>query len=188
MFLERSMQSPASSLITIVRAGAGAGKTRSLVHQVQNHFHHFMKEKERAPRMIVTTFTRKATQELRERLLLKATSEKDWAFVEYLQSSDLFVTTIHGVLNSFLKKVSHLTGQDPSFQIIGDQESQRLSRRILQKMIKEERIAAEMYEASGYIVFINPSQKHQEESVAIDDFLKELDRIVSHYSETSIKI
>lgn len=135
------MSSPASSLITIVRAGAGAGKTRSLVHQVQNHFHHFMKEKERAPRMIVTTFTRKATQELRERLLLKATSEKDWAFVEYLQSSDLFVTTIHGVLNSFLKKVSHLTGQDPSFQIIGDQESQRLSRRILQRMIKDGQIS-----------------------------------------------
>ena len=131
------MQSPTSSLITIVRAGAGAGKTRSLVHQVQNHFHHFMKAHERAPRMVVTTFTKKATQELRERLLLKATEEHDWAFVEYLQSSDLFITTIHGVLHHFLKKVGHLTDQDPSFQIVTEAETQRLSRRILQKMVSE---------------------------------------------------
>lgn len=137
------MSSPTSSLITIVRAGAGAGKTTSLVHQVQTYFHHFVKAHKRSPRLIVTTFTRKATQELRERLLRKASSEKDWAFVEYLQSSDLFVTTIHGVLNSFLKKVSHLTGQDPSFQIIGDQESHRIARRIMQKMVKDGLISTE---------------------------------------------
>lgn len=136
------MQSPSSSLITIVRAGAGAGKTRSLVHQVQNQFHHFVKQNERVPRMIVTTFTKKATQELRERLLLKATEEHDWAFVEYLQSSDLFVTTIHGVLHHFLKKVGHLTDQDPSFQIITDDETQRLSKRILQKMVNEELVSS----------------------------------------------
>ena len=138
------------SLITIVRAGAGAGKTRSLVHQVQNHFHHFIKEHERPPRMIVTTFTKKATQELRERLLLKAAHEKDWAFVEYLQSSDLFVTTIHGVLHQFLKKVSHLTGHDPSFQVLGEEETQRLARRILQKMVKEEIISSSWLSRYGF--------------------------------------
>lgn len=144
------MQSTPSSLVTIVRAGAGAGKTTSLVHQVQNYFHHFKKQHERAPRLVVTTFTKKATQELRERLLSKATKEKDWAFVEYLQSSDLFVTTIHGVLHQFLKKVGHLTDQDPSFQIINDEDTGRLSRRILQKIVNEELISSAWLARYGF--------------------------------------
>ena len=59
----------------IYRAGAGAGKTTQLIQQIQNYAFHFYQQNERWPRVIVTTFTRKATQELKERLILRAIQE-----------------------------------------------------------------------------------------------------------------
>ena len=53
----------------IIRAGAGAGKTTTLTETVLGIAENFKKTHDRWPKLIVTTFTRKATQELRERLL-----------------------------------------------------------------------------------------------------------------------
>ena len=65
---------PASApqLTQIVQAGAGAGKTYGLVQQVTDVALWWRQKYGRWPRMVVTTFTRMATQELRERLLIKA--------------------------------------------------------------------------------------------------------------------
>ncbi len=71
------MQSPSPELKSyMVRAGAGAGKTHGLVEAVVRVYKAFAQHGQ-TPRIVVTTFTRKATQELKERLVLRACDAGD---------------------------------------------------------------------------------------------------------------
>ncbi len=127
MFMEKVMSSSSSE---ILRAGAGSGKTTALVNKV------FLKSlsliKENHPKsLIVCTFTRKATQELKERLLEKACSENNENLIEYFSSTSFVVSTIHGVLSLFLRQYGFHLGLDPSFELISPSEKDRISRQIL---------------------------------------------------------
>ena len=62
------MSSP-SSVSTLIRAGAGAGKTTRLIEEVYSYFKSFKEDKKVWPRVVLTTFSNKATQEINERLL-----------------------------------------------------------------------------------------------------------------------
>ena len=53
-----------------IRAGAGAGKTTKLISSFLDFATEFKNKHQRLPRIIMTTFTRKATQEVKERLSL----------------------------------------------------------------------------------------------------------------------
>jgi ATP-dependent helicase/nuclease subunit A len=109
----------------MVRAGAGAGKTYGLIHKIIDLVREFSTSNPGVlPRFVVTTFTRKATQEVRERLLSKAlelrATEPEFGelFLRFLKSSGhLMVSTIHGVLNQFLRQHGSLVGLDPDFKI-----------------------------------------------------------------------
>lgn len=116
---------PTEFVNTMVRAGAGAGKTYGLIQKivdlVKEHTH---KNSKTLPRFVVTTFTRKATQEVRERLLSKALelrredSEFGDLFLNFLKSSGfLMVSTIHGILNLFLRQYGSVIGLDPEFKV-----------------------------------------------------------------------
>lgn len=110
---------------TMVKAGAGAGKTYGLIHKIVELVYHYSSENKGAlPRFVVTTFTRKATQEVRERLLKKALEiqqtdpEFGDIFLKFLKSTSfLLVSTIHGVLNVFLRQYGALIGLDPDFKV-----------------------------------------------------------------------
>lgn len=113
---------------TIVRAGAGAGKTRGLVNRVVETFRLFQKQ-QLSPRVVVTTFTRKATQELRERLTEHACREQDPALLQFVTDPNrLHISTIHGLLNVFLRQYGHLAGLDAGFQLVGGGESTAMAR------------------------------------------------------------
>lgn len=104
----------------MVRAGAGAGKTTDLVQHILSVVKNFNYENGRLPKLVVTTFTRKATQELKERLFIKALQESDIQtremLIKYLQStSSIHISTIHGVLSLFLKKFGYVVGLNPNF-------------------------------------------------------------------------
>ena len=115
----------------IVRAGAGAGKTYTLTHKVMSLATEMQAREKRWPRLIVTTFTRKATQELRERLMLLALEEHP-ELVEFINSrSNLVVSTIHGVMDLFLKRYGGKIGIDPSYSVIGPAEAGKLARLVL---------------------------------------------------------
>ena len=101
----------------VVQAGAGAGKTRSLVEKVISVFREFRERHGRSPRLIVTTFTRKATQELRERLIVQACEKQDSELIDYVGNARaLHISTIHGVLNLFLSQVGHLCQLEAGFR------------------------------------------------------------------------
>ncbi|MES2854999.1 MAG: UvrD-helicase domain-containing protein, partial [Bdellovibrionota bacterium] len=121
----------------IVRAGAGAGKTYTLTHRVTDIAEEVRNSEKRWPRVIVTTFTRKATQELRERLMLLAMNEKPH-LVEFINSrSNLSVSTIHGVLDLYLKRYGAKIGLDPSYMVVGPAQSLKLAKQVLRETVFE---------------------------------------------------
>lgn len=116
---------PTEFINTMVTAGAGAGKTYGLIHKIVDLVRESVdRDSEHFPRFVVTTFTRKATQEVRERLLSKALELRRTdpvfgeIFLNFLKSSGfLMVSTIHGVLNLFLKQYGSLIGLNPDFKV-----------------------------------------------------------------------
>ena len=126
------------SSVEIVRAGAGAGKTTKLVSQVFDVASEFKKKYERLPQVVVCTFTRKATQELRERLTIKSFDQTDFELVNYVSSSShIHISTIHGVLHLFLSKYGHLLNLDNDFQLINDSEAKQIRSQILLSLLGE---------------------------------------------------
>ncbi len=122
----------------IVRAGAGAGKTTKLTGQVFEVAEAFAQRNDRFPRLVVTTFTRKATQELRERLVLKALKASDPSWLDYVTSpSQVHISTIHGVLHLFLSRYAHLMEFDNSFQLLSDSEEIKLQKTVLRELLSQ---------------------------------------------------
>lgn len=120
---------------SIWRAGAGAGKTYNLVERVLRIEQEWRKRPEsqgRPPRLVVTTFTRMATQELRMRLMEAALkSNRQSELVPFVTSrSQLFVTTMHGVMDSFLRTFGSEIGLEPGFRVAGPDELEILIRRV----------------------------------------------------------
>ncbi len=120
---------------TIVRAGAGAGKTTALTEHVLNVAREFHKIQERYPRIVVTTFTKKATQELKERLVLLAL-QKDNELLEFVNSSSVLkISTIHGILDQYLRQYGSFLALDPSFTVINSSVASQLARQVIRRIL-----------------------------------------------------
>src|SRR5262245_5560258 len=89
----------------LVFAGAGSGKTRTIVYRVAN-----LLVTQRVPpyRILAVTFTNKAAGEMRERLERLAGSEI---------SRDLWVGTFHSVCARLLRRYHDQVGLGPRFTI-----------------------------------------------------------------------
>ena len=88
-----------------LQAVAGAGKTTHLIRQVIQSIHSFKEKNQKMPRIMITTFTRKAAGEVKERIMKYAVAEKNWELVNAVSdASQIFVSTLHGILYYFLKK------------------------------------------------------------------------------------
>lgn len=133
------MSSPTLELNNeIVRAGAGAGKTTRLTQTVLRVAKEYMKIHQRAPKVVVTTFTRKATEELRERLLLAACQEEDAQLIDFVTShSNLHISTLHGVLSLFLRRFGHWMDIDSGFSVLESAQADRLVRKVLREILVE---------------------------------------------------
>lgn len=141
------------------RAGAGAGKTYNLVERVLRLEEEWRRREKsgQAPRLVVTTFTRMATQELRVRLMEAALrSSRQTELVPFVTSrSQLFVTTMHGVMDSFLRTFGAAIGLEPGFRVAGPDEIDMLIRRV------------------GKRVFFPEASENTVEQSALDDVLAE---------------
>jgi ATP-dependent helicase/nuclease subunit A len=132
------MQSPSSPLVTkAIRAGAGAGKTYTLTHEVIRQALLFKQLKQRWPRFVVTTFTKKATQELSERLLALALQEYPDAMEFVSSSTHLKISTIHGVLDELLKEFGYLVGLKSDFSYLRESEALFISKKTLKDIYEQ---------------------------------------------------
>ncbi len=131
----------------IVRAGAGAGKTYTLTHKVMDIASAYLKENGRYPRLVVTTFTRKATQELRERLMLLALEERP-DLADFVNSrSQLVISTIHGVMDLFLRRYGTHIGIDPGYRVVSALEASKLARQCVRRLVLGEPEAVDLLES-----------------------------------------
>lgn len=139
MPMEETMQSASSELKkTVYFAGAGAGKTTTVVSEVLNFATRFKEKNRRWPKIVVTTFTIKATHELRERLTAEALKRKNIELSAFTaDKQDLHISTIHGVLSLFLSQLGHKFGIDTRFRVIEDTENLKMARVALRELLLE---------------------------------------------------
>ncbi len=117
------------------RAGAGAGKTFNLVRRVLRLTDEFRRREGREPRLVITTFTRKATQELRERLVTAALQEAPDLLAFVTSRSQLQLSTLHGVMEQFLRRHGLPLGLDPAFRLGTAEEIEILARQALRVLM-----------------------------------------------------
>lgn len=144
------MSRPSSELIlknTILRAGAGAGKTTTLTQTFLKFASDFKERHSKFPRIVVTTFTRKATQELKERLLLKALEDERKDLFQFVSAkSQVQISTIHGVVSLFLSRYGAAIGLTPDYKIMSDSEVRKGARKIMRKYLLENNQLQELLE------------------------------------------
>ena len=135
----------------VVRAGAGAGKTTWLTSQVFELAENYFSQHGSYPNLVVTTFTRKATQELRERLILKACQDNKPELVQFVSSgSKLLISTIHGVLVQFIRRYGHLVGLDNSLNLLTESGARRFGLKVLRNLYTESALRPSLVELFGY--------------------------------------
>jgi ATP-dependent helicase/nuclease subunit A len=133
--LEAIMSSPTFSLKSkIIQAGAGAGKTTNLIKTFIENVKLFKSQHQRYPHVVISTFTRKATQELKERLYAQALKENDQDLFEYLnKKSWVHISTLHGLLVPFLSRYGSKAGLNPELKIISSAESEKNLKRLVKR-------------------------------------------------------
>lgn len=131
------MSSSASFLKSkIIQAGAGAGKTTRLIQTFIDFAQNFKEQQGHYPRIVVSTFTKKATQELRERLIAKAYQLNDLNLVRWMgMPSQVHISTIHGLLVPFLSRFGNSCGLNPEVKIISQLDQDKLYRKIVKKIL-----------------------------------------------------
>lgn len=121
-----------------VRAGAGAGKTTLLIKTFFDFSMQFKQKNGRWPKIVLTTFTRKATQEIKERLLVKALELNNPEMTEWLsKKSYVHISTIHGVLSLLLKKYFEKADLSSQFKIVDDLKIYKKQHRLLKKTFRQ---------------------------------------------------
>ncbi|MEN0058290.1 MAG: UvrD-helicase domain-containing protein, partial [Bdellovibrio sp.] len=148
------MSSPSSELKNIIlRAGAGAGKTTTLTQTFLQYASDFKSQQGRFPRIVVTTFTRKATQELKERLLGKALEMQREDLFHYISAkSQVQISTIHGVLSLFLSRYGSYAGLTPDYKILADGEIRRGARKLIRQHLLTDAELQELLEEYDFKV------------------------------------
>lgn len=105
----------------LILAGAGSGKTRVLTHRVA----YLLQEKLAMPwEILVVTFTNKAAKEMRERVesLVGVDSKVEW------------LGTFHSICVKILKRDIEYLGYTRDFNIIDEQDKQKILKQILKEL------------------------------------------------------
>ena len=119
----------------LITASAGAGKTTALINTLMSFISDYYKEKKVFPRIVVSTFTRKATRELKERMLVEAI-KKHKKIIEYISySPHLHISTLHGIFSRFIQTHGYKIGLSPGVKIVNEFESDELIISILKNII-----------------------------------------------------
>jgi len=115
-----------------VSAGAGSGKTRVLVER----FLWAVTEKGIEPdRVLAITFTDKAANEMKERLIAIC---RDRGLHKLRRKLDTaYISTIHGFCSRLLKENPIEAGVDPAFSVLAEGEAEILLNRVLDRLFEE---------------------------------------------------
>lgn len=116
------------SNISIVPAGAGAGKT----HKIETTLAQWVRDGIVQPeRILAVTFTEAAAGELRQRI--RAALVKDSRLEAALAVDRAYITTIHGLGRRLLIEHAFATGASPQQRLIAEDEQDLLIRRAIEE-------------------------------------------------------
>ena len=125
----------------IVSAQAGAGKTRVLVQRILQYI---IRDRVGLDRMLIVTFTKKAANEMKDRIrekLMEALSEEGadrlWIYTQLNNVASANIQTMHAFCLEVLQEHFELIGRDPSFHIINDRKLDRLKDRAMDAVLEE---------------------------------------------------
>ncbi|MDR2725232.1 MAG: UvrD-helicase domain-containing protein, partial [Candidatus Adiutrix sp.] len=104
----------------LIVAGAGSGKTRTLVHRVA----HLVDRGVPPPAILLLTFTRKAAREMLDRAMALAGR----------RAGQVSGGTFHALANSLLRPTAHLLGYQDGFTIMDQDDAEALLARIRGEM------------------------------------------------------
>ena len=150
----------------LVIAGAGSGKTKALTHRVA----YLIREKGVAPRNILAvTFTNKAAQEMKERILGLLDGEKDRLPL---------IGTFHSICVRILRHEIEKMGYKKSFNIFDTQDQEVL----MKKVMKELEINTDQFKPKAMLGAIS---KAKNELKSAESFAAE---IGGYYEEIISKI
>lgn len=133
------MQSPSPLITTIVNAGAGTGKTESLSRRIIQTAQ-YLHSQGLNPRIVATTFTERATAELRERILTLLGQQTDvpqWLHDWARDPHRLHISTIDGIFSLVLHRYGVLIDLDPEFTIINSFEERKIISQVLRQIFSE---------------------------------------------------
>jgi ATP-dependent helicase/nuclease subunit A len=130
-----------------IRAGAGAGKTTRLISTFIDFVQKFKSQYQRYPKVVLTTFTRKSTQEIKERLLVKALELNDQDLFAYInKKSFVHISTIHGVLGLFLNQYQDDVGLSSDFKVLDKEQIRKQNFKELKSIFKSNTDFVELLE------------------------------------------
>jgi len=116
-----------------VSAGAGSGKTSVLVER----FLRAVSQKGISPgRILAITFTEKAANEMKSRLVEACRERGLHAFRRDIENA--YISTIHGFCARLLKENPIESGLDPFFRVLGEGETDILASETLDALFEEE--------------------------------------------------
>lgn len=161
----------------LILAGAGSGKTRVLTHRVA----YILEEKICEPwQILVVTFTNKAAREMRERVSYLIGEET---------CADVWLGTFHSICVRILKREIERIGYTRDFNIIDEQDKQKLIKLIIKKLeIDENKLSP-----SGVIAEISKAKNNLKnvvdyEKEAYGDYYKEqVAKIYREYQDTIVR-
>lgn len=160
-FLENLNEPQKEAVLTtegplLILAGAGSGKTRTIVHRLAWLIH----EKKVFPsRIIAVTFTNKAAHEMQSRALELAGSE----------ASQSLIRTYHSLGLTFLRKYSRYLGLPDSFTIWDDEDQRSVISSILSNDYKDR------FNRNQIRYFVQTISSLKDELISPEDFLEEVD-------------
>ena len=108
--------------VTYISAGAGSGKTYTLTHLLANHIANGDVEPEK---VILTTYTKKAAAEFREKaksVLYEEGRNNPMLYEAAARLEQASIGTVHAVANSFVQKYWYYLGLSPQQKIIAEED------------------------------------------------------------------
>jgi ATP-dependent helicase/nuclease subunit A len=170
--MEAAMSSTSFSLKSkIIQAGAGAGKTTNLIRTFVDNVKSFKQYHSRYPRVVISTFTRKATQELKERLYAQALKENDQELFDYLnKKSWIHISTLHGLLVPFLSRYGSKAGLNPEIKIISNTESEKNLKRLVKKAFEKKSELIDLLDYLSWSDIATGLLQVYENSILFDEF------------------
>ncbi|KKQ60239.1 MAG: ATP-dependent DNA helicase pcrA [Parcubacteria group bacterium GW2011_GWC1_38_22] len=117
----------------LIIAGAGSGKTKTLTHRVA----YLIKNHHVPPRNILAvTFTNKAAQEMKERVMkiLYPEADANYKYSLYGNSDLPTLGTFHAICSKILRSEIEALGYQKTFHIVDDQDQQVLIKKVLKEL------------------------------------------------------